>query len=109
MMKEKEEQDKKEMARMKHLNKELSRPLTEVITKKKDLLRQLKGSKKDQLSLKNALARLVVLEKQHKKLKKDHHGMESKYDAVEADRQQLAGNTHSLYKYTLNSIVNLYG
>ncbi len=71
-MKEKQVQDTEAMLRMDQTNKELSVPLAKTTKQKNDLIHELKGYAKDKLSLKNATARLKLLQLRHKQLQEKH-------------------------------------
>ena len=71
-MKEKQVQDTEAMLRMDQTNKELSVPLAKTTKQKNDLIHDLKGYAKDKLSLKNATARLKLLQLRHKQLQEKH-------------------------------------
>jgi hypothetical protein len=70
-------------------NKRLHEPLTAAVAEVADLMAQLKDQEKDRLSLRNAKARLVVMENQLKTLENDHSDLKSNYSAAESNRNEL--------------------
>ncbi len=72
-----------------HDNKRLSEPLAATSAEVADLRAQLKDQEKDRLSLRNAKARLVVMENQLQQLAVDQVELKSKYDDSESKRNEL--------------------
>lgn len=73
-------------------NKQLSEPLKSAVKKVESLQNDLKDAEKDKMSLKNAKARLRVMQGQISELEREHKGLERKYDEVEAERNELYEN-----------------
>ena len=70
-------------------NQRLKEPLTIAVAEVADLRAQLKDREKDRLSLRNAKARLNVLESQLGTLRGEHAGTAAEYSSVEKERDEL--------------------
>lgn len=70
-------------------NKRLSEPLKVAVAEVESLKAGLKDAEKDKLSLRNARARLRVMETQIRSLEAEHDELESKYAAVDKERADL--------------------
>ena len=70
-------------------NKRLSEPLAAAVAEVADLRAQLKDQEKDRLSLRNARARLVVMEGQLQRLAVDQVTLKGRYDDAEGKRDEL--------------------
>lgn len=73
-------------------NKQLSEPLKSAVKKVESLQNDLKDAEKDKMSLKNAKARLRVMQRQIAALEREHNNLEHKYDDVESERNELYEN-----------------
>ncbi|KAJ3116589.1 Dynein regulatory complex subunit 4 [Phlyctochytrium bullatum] len=91
-MKKKEERNEKLMADITSENKRLSEPLQEALAECDQLKKELQHYEKDKLSLKNAKARLRVLEEKHKELLWEHELLEQRYVQMEKERNELFEN-----------------
>ena len=96
LMKEKQVKDTEEMLKMDQLNKKLSEPLAKTTAEKNELIHELKGYAKDQLSLQNATARLKLLKRRHEHLRQKHLNMQKQYREVEKDRDEMYQNFDSV-------------
>ena len=96
LMKEKQVKDTEEMLKMDQLNKKLSEPLAKTTAEKNELIHELKGYAKDQLSLQNATARLKLLKRRHEQLWQKHLDMQKQYREVEKDRDEMYQNFDSV-------------
>lgn len=96
LMKEKQVVDTEEMLKMDQLNKKLSEPLAKTTSEKNELIHELKGYAKDQLSLQNATARLKLLKRRHERLREKHAQMGKRYNQVEKERDDLFQNFDSV-------------
>lgn len=79
-------------------NKQLSEPLKSAVKKVESLQNDLKDAEKDKMSLKNAKARLRVMDRQIGALEGEHKQLEAKYDEVERDRDDLYTNFEGTVK-----------
>ncbi len=70
-------------------NKRLKDPLAVAVNEVGHLKYELKDSEKDRLSLRNAKARLVLLEKKFKNLKVEHGHIHEQYEKVEEERNKV--------------------
>merc|ERR1711968_363014 len=70
-------------------NQRLKEPLTIAVAEVADLRAQLKDREKDRLSLRNAKARLQLLESQLATLHGEHSGTATEYANVEKERDEL--------------------
>ena len=70
-------------------NKRLSEPLSAAVAEVADLRAQLKDQEKDRLSLRNAKARLIVMENQLQQMAVDQAELKQKYDQAESKRDGL--------------------
>ncbi|GMI10659.1 hypothetical protein TrLO_g9003 [Triparma laevis f. longispina] len=70
-------------------NKRLSEPLSAAVAEVADLRAQLKDQEKDRLSLRNAKARLIVMENQLQQLAVDQAELKQKYDSASSKRDGL--------------------
>ena len=73
-------------------NKQLSEPLKSAVQKVESLQNDLKDAEKDKMSLKNAKARLRVMQRTIAALEREHKQLEHKFDEVEAERDELYDN-----------------
>jgi len=99
-MKKKAAANQKLMHDISQENKRLLEPLTQACDEVAELKHELKDSEKDRLSLRNAKARLKLLEQQHVELQRVHQLMEDEYKLVETERNQL----YDSFEHTIKSI-----
>eukprot|EP00743_Colponemidia_sp_Colp-15_P002696 GILK01002921.1.p1 GENE.GILK01002921.1~~GILK01002921.1.p1 ORF type:complete len:476 (-),score=159.29 GILK01002921.1:60-1487(-) len=89
------EMEKKQTANQKLMfdiaqeNKRLSEPLHKAEQERKQLQAHLANYKKDKMSLKNARARMLVLDDRLQSLKAEHAMLEQKYKKVQEERDEL--------------------
>ena len=88
-MKKKAVANQKLMHDISQENHRLKEPLTIAVAEVADLRSQLKDREKDRLSLRNAKARLNVLESQLGTLRGEHAGTAAEYSSVEKERDEL--------------------
>ena len=79
-------------------NHRLKEPLTIAVAEVADLRSQLKDREKDRLSLRNAKARLNVLESQLGTLRGEHAGTAAEYSSIEKERDELFNSFESSVK-----------
>ena len=79
-------------------NKRLHEPLTAAVAEVADLRAQLKDQEKDRLSLRNAKARLVVMESQLVNLQGEHGELKQNYGDAEGNRNELYDKFESTVK-----------
>merc|ERR1712028_289087 len=99
-MKKKAAANQKLMHDISQENKRLSEPLAAALEDVQALRHELKDKEKDMLSLRNAKARLAMLEEQAKKLAEDHKQMEDEYSQVETERNQV----YDSFEHTVQSV-----
>eukprot|EP00759_Apiculatamorpha_spiralis_P057094 PhF_6_TR8445/c0_g1_i1/m.13170/K19942/GAS8; growth arrest-specific protein 8 len=88
-MKANEEHNTNLMFEIAKENKGLNVPLEKAKEAVKKLKEDLANYEKDKLSLRNAQARLSLLDRQYRQLMEDHEALQHKYQEVEADRDDL--------------------
>lgn len=79
-------------------NKRLSEPLKIAVAEVESLKAGLKDAEKDKLSLKNAKARLRVMDSQVKALEAEHEALNGTFASVEAERAELYDQFESTVK-----------
>jgi len=99
-MKKKAAANQKLMHDISQENKRLSEPLAAALKDVQELRHELKDKEKDMLSLRNAKARLAMLEEQVKRLAEDHRKMEDEYLQVETERNQV----YDSFEHTVQSV-----
>jgi hypothetical protein len=99
-MKKKATANQKLMHDIAQENKRLSEPLAKAVKEVEELEHELKDAEKDKLSLRNAKARLALLEKEHTNLEKSHQVMEDEYRATETERNQV----YDSFEHTVKSV-----
>lgn len=97
-MKKKQGEYAKNMYSISLENQRLKEPLTKAVAEVASLRAQLKDRDKDRLSLRNAKARLQVLEGQRAELRQQHKQMQADFVAVESERDQLYGTFETAIK-----------
>merc|ERR1711865_267067 len=98
-MKKKAAANQKLMHDISQENKRLSEPLAAALKDVQALRHELKDKEKDMLSLRNAKARLAMLEEQAKRLADNHRKMEEDYSQVETERNQV----YDSFEHTVQS------
>merc|ERR1711959_854842 len=88
-MKKKDADNEKVMQKISLQNKNLVEPLHNALNKVEDHRQQLKNYEKDKNSLKQGKARLTQLQHQLRQRQKDYDTLESTFEQVEAERNQL--------------------
>ena len=81
-------------------NKRLSEPLSAAVAEVADLRAQLKDQEKDRLSLRNAKARLLVMEDQLQQLAVDQKDLKGKFEKAESERDEL----HDTFERTVKEV-----
>ena len=71
-------------------NNRLSEPLSAAVAEVATLRADLKDQEKDRLSLRNAKARLILMEEQLQQLHYDHVELKKDFDAAQRERDELA-------------------
>jgi len=99
-MKKKAAANQKLMHDISQENKRLSEPLAAALKDVQALRHELKDKEKDMLSLRNAKARLAMLEEQAKRLADNHRKMEEDYSQVETERNQV----YDSFEHTVQSV-----
>ena len=97
-MKKKQGEYAKNMYSISLENQRLKEPLTKAVAEVASLRAQLKDRDKDRLSLRNAKARLQVLEGKRSELRQHHKQMQADFVAVESERDQLYGTFETAIK-----------
>merc|ERR1711988_623624 len=88
-MKKKDADNEKVMMKISQENKNLVEPLHSALNKVEDHRQQLKNYEKDKNSLKQGKARLGQLQHQLRQRQKEYETLESTFEQVEAERNQL--------------------
>merc|ERR1711959_577410 len=88
-MKKKDADNEKVMLKISQENKNLVEPLHNALNKVEDHRQQLKNYEKDKNSLKQGKARLGQLQHQLRQRQKEYETLESTFEQVEAERNQL--------------------
>jgi len=88
-MKRKDADNEKVMLQISTENKNLVEPLHDALNQVEDHRQQLKNYEKDKASLKHGKSRLAQLQLQYRQRKKDKDSLESLFNQVEAERNQL--------------------
>merc|ERR1711871_317796 len=88
-MRKKDADNEKVMQKISLQNKNLVEPLHNALNKVEDHRQQLKNYEKDKNSLKQGKARLTQLQHQLRQRQKDYDTLESTFEQVEAERNQL--------------------
>merc|ERR1711988_1910466 len=88
-MRKKDADNEKVMLKISQENKNLVEPLHNALNKVEDHRQQLKNYEKDKNSLKQGKARLTQLQHQLRQRNKDYDTLESTFEQVEAERNQL--------------------
>ena len=88
-MKKKAAANQKLMYDIAQENKRLSEPLAVAVKEVEHLRHELKDYEKDKLSLKNAKARLLLLDDKDRLLRREHAALEEKFGSVETERDEL--------------------
>jgi len=98
--KKKAQANQKLMMDISQENKRLKDPLAVAVKEVEHLKHELKDSEKDRLSLRNAKARLVLLDQQLKGLKMEHAQMQEQHEKVEMERNQV----YDSFEHTVRSV-----